>query len=889
MAASKVAPDIEILPSTTYSCPRKLRPSQLSSSHASSSSSWSAKCREKDGCCKPTILLMYRGRLYLVLTCQWEFKGVILDYHQHLDFLNKLSSQKETPTLLFAHRHFVLRRPGGPIVSLWAAFRQWTMLMKYREYAFIKDAVESRAMFSKQDLGTCQCHNCLTAYTSPSATMVPWYNHLIILIAALNLWAFIVWCALFKLDKTTDISTSRNSLQITATTLLSPPRIITQLLFFAISRGASTAIFSFVMISNLSDRKRLMAFLLAGADPLQGIAPKLLRGCMRFQEFGSDVSAFFTDFWVLLVAISTVANYFGDVTLAANRCDTQTCILMLWEAVWLGVSLLISFYVVYVYRAPVEILARHAFSEAAGTAMGFDFADVMRPYTTRLSAVSAKGEEGRTAEGKKDYSKEVAHFAIVPAGMGQGWLTADSYVVSTTILGEKVCGKGAGAYLSAGPYLSSEYATSGNVSNSSRNQTLVPVRTNTILPQYYQDIEEADKVESGVSYSAEEEEQPKPCPKLFDSGYCRATCMETVCKKGAVIKVMGESVTLLTCTYHNNFRVSSIYACSSYAWMLKQGYGLRHCHSVHKRDQGPIEMLLSDFAMFWTFVSNVPLREYIIRTCLNTAVDPGSYRTCACSNCQVIYAKRQDSFIWYMLTRPLVIFTTTFYMLYVAIYLTLPANLRPYNSPETESFKINKTLFQALFVFVTRGASFSIVNINITKGGDRVRLFAFLLASTDPLACIIPRLMQALFFNPRKYKRELWDFFTDFWLLLSIVAALGASYADVTVSAAQCDYGSCNVTTFQLALLVIGVLAFLLMAVNYTTHIQILARHAFSEAAGTCAGYNIKHLMDYYSMQIRKVSKEEAHLGIVRAAESDGVVLTHSFAPRRTALGQKII
>ncbi|KAJ3398229.1 hypothetical protein HDV05_002654, partial [Chytridiales sp. JEL 0842] len=70
----------------------------------------------------------------------------------------------------------------------------------------------------------------------------------------------------------------------------------------------------------------------------------------------------------------------------------------------------------------------------------------------------------------------------------------------------------------------------------------------------------------------------------------------------------------------------------------------------------------------------------------------------------------------------------------------------------------------------------------------------------------------------------------------------------------------------------------------------ILARHAFSEAAGTCAGYTIKEVMDYYKMQVKRCAGDKAHLGIVKTGcGGDGMVLVHNFIPPHTSLGEKIV
>ncbi|KAJ3402763.1 hypothetical protein HDV05_008237, partial [Chytridiales sp. JEL 0842] len=553
--------------------------------------------------------------------------------------------------------------------------------------------------------------------------------------------------------------------------LVYPRRVITQILFFVITRAACTAVFSIAMNSTLSDRKRLMAYMLAGADPFQGLATKLFKGFFGWSEYGKHISACLTDFWVMAVALSAVGAVFGDVTLAANRCDTDACILTLWECVWLGICFLLSVYIFSIYRTPVELLSRHAFSEAAGTATGYDFADIMRYYTTRMMAVPTPSTfKDGTDQSSEPYTNEegMAHFAIAPAGPQQGWLTPDTFVVSKTVTGERVCGtnnthqsvvhgsddsqtlqntQGLSAgqfntilahyqqdgksdeddnFRSENPQIfksSNQFESGFSRQLTSANQSTVrslnvlesgfsrhhtsASRAKTILPQRYEDLADPDHVDDPTVDIPEHDEIVK-CPKKVDTGAARLTCLETVCREPTVLKIHGKNYSLLMCRYNATFYKSYIYFPNNFAYVMKRGFGIRHVYSDLSRNHGPFEMLIADFVLFFRFITDAPLRDFMIVTSLNPKVDPGSFKACGCTSCQIMYAKRPDNFIWYMLTRPLVIFTTTFYMLYVAIYLTMPANLRPYSSADTETFNINKILFQALFFFVTRGACFSI-------------------------------------------------------------------------------------------------------------------------------------------------------------------------------------
>ncbi|KAJ3415096.1 hypothetical protein HDV05_005504 [Chytridiales sp. JEL 0842] len=553
------------------------------------------------------------------------------------------------------------------------------------------------------------------------------------------------------------------------------------------------------------------------------------------RKYGPHILAFFTDFWVLLVAISSVGAAYVDVSISANRCGTEHCYLTLSETIWLAFCVGMSAFVLYFYLSPAEILARHAFSEAAGTAAGFDFRDVMRYYTTRLLSVPAR--DGETA--KK------AHFQIVPAKLGEGWFIPDSFLISKTMLGEKVCGG----------------------------------------------MRDALKTEEGTSEEKSDQPSDYRCPKLFDSGYCQMSCTESQCRQPIIKQVNGATYTILLCRYIGLSTSSYYFTPKNTLFLMKQGYAIRHLHADFSKSPGPIEALATDYFFLYKVITNLKLREYLTKACFSSDVDQKALGKCTCCNCQIVYAQHAGSSIVINLLVRILLFCSAMYLI-AAVILVIVV------SAGTDAFKeygfgpsiaLDKILFQALFFVVTRGASFSIVIINLTMITDRVRLMAFLLACTDPISCILVKLIHAIASNPRKYQTDILNFFTDFWLLACILVSLGATYADVTVSAARCTQTTCTVTYFELSLILVGAVISLVVSFRYRTPIQILARHAFSEAAGTCGHYTMKHVMAYYTTQLRKVSETEAHFAIKKAGECQGVTLVDAYIPKKTSLGQRIV
>ncbi|KAJ3399518.1 hypothetical protein HDV05_001748, partial [Chytridiales sp. JEL 0842] len=273
-------------------------------------------------------------------------------------------------------------------------------------------------------------------------------------------------------------------------------------------------------------KQRTMAYLLAGADTIQGIFPKMLKSLFKITETWKDILEFFTDFWVLLIAVSSIGSAYCDVSISANRCDTKNCVFQLWELACLVAGLVMSLILLGIYCTPVELLARHAFSEAAGTAAGFDFADIMRYYTTRLTSVKPGPGRGNFKPNQKE-GLGLAHFSIEKAGTAVGWLTPDSFLVSVTSTGEKVCGHG--------PEVADSPGAESINNGQSPQLDATPIQIeDPKLEQYYlslRDVKNPIPDHSGIEW------EKIRCPKLIDTGVTLARCMEKTCIKPIIVKV----------------------------------------------------------------------------------------------------------------------------------------------------------------------------------------------------------------------------------------------------------------------------------------------------------------------------------------------------------------
>ncbi|KAJ3406049.1 hypothetical protein HDV05_006190, partial [Chytridiales sp. JEL 0842] len=488
---------------------------------------------------------------------------------------------------------------------------------------------------------------------------------------------------------------------------------------------------------------------------------------------------------------------------------------------------------------------------ASGTASGFDFGDVMQFYSTRLLAIKAGPGRGKFQKGQKE-GLGLAHFSITKEGPTAGWLTPDSFLNSVTSMGERVCG-----YSKEGgedKTTIADFVHPNDTANISQNQVITPsdVRIPFAIDQ-----------ENFVS-----------CVKRFDSGFTIGTCLEETCRKPAFVEIDGVKYPVFLCRFHVYYYRSYINGYNNLKYlMMKRGFGIRHYSNDMAKHPGPFEMLISDFFLFYTLVRHRHYAAFMAKAMFNPMLDPDptTFTACTCAPCQHVYAKRPVAYPKYLARRVLLVLIAI-YLLFVTTYslvlATLPNSSRSkYGSTSASDVTMNKILFQLLLFTVTRATCFSIVNINITSGAGKTRLLAFLLASTDPLICILGRVANALLFNCSKHSKDLWAFFTDFWLMVSIIVSLGASYADVTVSAAQCNYDQCSVPLDQLSLLVVGVVLAMIMMMQYCNPVEILARHAFSEAAGTCSGYTLKEVMEFYTMQVKKRAEGETHLRIVRVKD----------------------
>ncbi|KAJ3415095.1 Ras GTPase ras2 [Chytridiales sp. JEL 0842] len=865
--------------STQYKCPRSL---PIMDSANSTPPRWTSECREPEGKCKPAILIRFRGKMYLVLTCQWAYRGPLRMLYQYLNYCGEPHPPEIPLPLLFPHRHIILTQPARPLNVLASNFWQILTLLWDKDFTQLRYGIEYHAILSKDSLGVCNCISCMRRYSSYFDKSVLYRSEKWLLaLFTPCLWAFCFWCSLSILYKPQgSLQLQPNQLvdlaavQAPGSNIIVIPRILAQLLFFCVSRSAALAIFNITVQSTQTDRKRLMAYFLAGADPVQSILSPMLHNLFYPRTYGPSILAFFTDFWVLLVAVSSVGAAYVDVSISANRCGTAHCYLTLSETIWLAMCVLMSGVILVFYLTPTEILARHAFSEAAGTAAGFDIRDVMRYYTTRL--VSVPDEKLKNT----DEMTKKAHFQIVQAKLGEGWLIPDSFLVSETLFGEKVCGggmrNGDGAEGESGNSVNLEASESSSILKEGIESS--PAKDNVI------DIEESKRL---PGYESTEYR----CPKFFDTGYCQMSCMESHCRQPIIKQVNGTPCTVLLCHYKGLSKTSYFFTPKNLAYLMNREYSIRHLHTHFSRTPGPIEALCTDCFFLYKLIVNSKLRTYMIETCFNRDIDQNALGKCKCCYCQPMYAQKSGSSIAINLLVRILLFCSAMYLIAATIVVIAVSAGIDESRQATFGYNVtlNKILFQALFFLLTRGASFSIAIVNLNVIGDRARLMAFLLACTDPISCILVKLLRAIIYNPRKYQKEILNFFTDFWLMVCIGVSLGASYADVTVSAARCTPQVCTVTSFELSLILVGAVTSLLISFHHCTPIRTLARHAFSEAAGTCGGYTMKNVMAYYTTQLRKVSDTEAHFAIVEAGECKGVTLVDAYIPKKTSLGQKIV
>ncbi|KAJ3413322.1 hypothetical protein HDV05_008172 [Chytridiales sp. JEL 0842] len=893
----KVNPAIEITRNTTeYTCPKTLE---------SANGHWRGECMETT--CKPVTKVIYRGKTYMVLTCQWKF---YLNRMLHIPDLIREVANRDIP-IAPTHIHPVLKYPAQPIEFLMSYLRQMVIFIKYKDFTYVLNGFITEAWNGTETLGICQCFNCPRAYSDRINIMLAALRVIGLYMVVTPMWAMILYLALTPLDHS-------------GASTLQAPRILSQFCFFLVTRAAALSLFQIPLQGKQADRKRLMAYYLAGADPVAGILPNILIAIFNIRTQFHHIIAYFTDFWILLLAMASTGSAYADVSIAANRCDASMCYLTASEVAWVVVCLLLALFVFSTYVTPVEILARHAFSEAAGTATGFEFADVMRFYTSRLVRV----EEG------------VAHLSMVGVprssrdkdGVGRrrwtkGWVVPDSYITKKTTTGDTVCGGYDDQCLEkgAGKDVEGNSITRGKDNNTTRIDICIssevsesPQTSNDSFSPY-EVVQETKTLLSGIcsnSSSSSITKREYTCPKVIKTPYVHAYCLEPRCIAPLEIpnpEDPTKSYTLLKCQYLlraaspkrslNPLSQNPMFH-NAYLHLQQTGYSLRHFHMDWPRPVGPIEMLFRDIISQTTLAFNPKLNSYVQHASFNSTLDTERLGTCECFVCLQLYVKRR----LICMTQPfvrLLMFLGTFYLLAVVLFMviTSPSKM-PYSSTESSSltvaairafrwgniygtFTVNKLAFQGLFFGLTRGSTFAVASLYLTTETSKSRKMAILLATTDPISGILYKLFKS-FSQFSKNKADILSLFSDFWLLVALVASLGASYADVTVSASSCNESMCSVTPLELVLIVMGVMYAVLIAFLFAHPIQILACHAFSEAAGTCGGYNLGHVMAYYTNQLRKVSDKEAHYAIVKAGECKGVTLVDAFMPKFTTLGQRI-
>ncbi|KAJ3409418.1 hypothetical protein HDV05_004439 [Chytridiales sp. JEL 0842] len=813
----------------------------------------------------------------------------------------------------------ILTKPARPLGILWSNLRLSYFYKFHKDYNSISKLIESRATFSKDQLGKCQCLHCLRALlmagentskkSSPGAQA---WKHAILFLIAFNQWGFILWTASFNLRKKQDqftFSMSDGFSQVEPSSLLRVPQLFAQVLFFCVSRGACLATFNVAIGGTLHvDRIKLMAYLFAGADPIQGmtrsIFKEITRRLRKKSQGPSPLYTLVTDFWILLLSISALGASFGDVSISANRCDSITCLLTVWELCWLVVSVLCAICVFGCCQTPVDILARFAFSEATGTAAGgFGFKEVMDFYSTHLEMVGDTNN-GMDGEGRKE---GVAHFKMFAVSEGRlGWLTPDSFLVSRTFTGESVRGN-PGAL---------EGSDSVEEKPAVDDLQLVDASSTSLIPASIRNSDEPVEGRSPMPILStsnpllsNSKALPKEqndmfitkCPKTIDTGLSIFTCLETNCPAPETHVINGTPYTIITCRTKAHIYKRCVNGRSkNFRYCMNRRFAVRHNFLEFGWTPGPVEALLADIDIFVPLVFDAKFRNYLTKAYYDPTIHNKMFRKCGCCTCQLIYAKKRVSQARHIVSRVLLM-CGCFYLLFAAGAIVFTAlQMRSSNdftsatalgSQGESLIRINKIFFQALLFILTRGASFAVVNINLTKFVSKNRIMAYLLAAADPVTCVLGKMIHALLTKPREHKTQVLALFTDFWLLSTLSASFLAAYADVTISAALCTYDLCQVTQVQIILLAIGVGIALMTAVTYLNPIEILGRHAFSEARGTCGGFELGDVVAEYKMQLKEVVSKEGcclRLGIVEAKEGvDGMVLLDPIrAKRKTAVAK---